>query len=80
MVGCRGYGARNPDELTEEEIDELVDTWEPEPLIPPSKVRRCYCYCCPPLAPPALASSVHAARALLGHGLPALGSGVRLGW
>jgi hypothetical protein len=47
--GCwcgRGYGARNPDELTEEEIDDLVDTWEPEPLIPPSKVRV------PALTPP----------------------------
>ena len=38
MCGDSGYGARNPDELTEEEIDELVDTWEPEPLIPPGSV------------------------------------------
>jgi hypothetical protein len=30
-----GYGVRDPDELTEEEIDDLVDEWQPESLIPP---------------------------------------------
>lgn len=30
----RGHGSRGPEELTEEEIDELVDEWKPEPLVP----------------------------------------------
>ena len=29
----KGFGARPPDKLTEEEIDDLVEEWKPEPLL-----------------------------------------------
>lgn len=31
----KGFGGRDPEELTEAEIDELVEEWKPEPLVPP---------------------------------------------
>lgn len=31
---CSGYGERPPEELTEAEIDEMVEEWRPEPLLP----------------------------------------------